>query len=201
MSDDRGEREALVTRVADDLRAAGRRPYVIGVGGTGLVGAVGQVLAGQELASGAAVHGFVPDELVLPLATGGTQAGVLVGLRSAGASTMVRGFTVARPGSELRPAIESTVSALGDLPGLPTVPGVEILLDDGQLGPGYGRPTESAEEASRLLGRTEGILVDPIYTAKALAGLIALAATGALSGRRAVFWHAGGTPGLFEPPG
>ena len=73
------------------------------------------------------------------------------------------------------------------------------MVLDGQLGSGYGRPTEAAEEATRLLARSEGILVDPIYTAKALAGLVALARAGALAGPRAVFWHAGGTPGLFEP--
>ena len=62
-------------------------------------------------------------------------------------------------------------------------------------------PTEAADEATRLLARTEGILVDPIYTAKALAGLVALVRSGRLDGRRVVFWHAGGTPGLFEPLG
>ena len=75
VSDDRAEREALVEQVADDLRAGGKRPYVIGVGGSGVVGAVGQVLAGLELAGQARALGFVPDELVLPSATGGTQAG------------------------------------------------------------------------------------------------------------------------------
>ena len=67
------------------------------------------------------------------------------------------------------------------------------------MGDGYGRPTEDADAATRLLARTEGIFVDPIYTAKGLAGLVALARTGALERRRVVFWHAGGTPGLFEP--
>ena len=80
-----------------------------------------------------------------------------------------------------------------------TVRATEIRLDGDQLGDGYGRPTTAADEATRLLARSEGILVDPIYTAKALAGLIALARSGTLDGRRVVFWHAGGTPGLFEP--
>jgi 1-aminocyclopropane-1-carboxylate deaminase/D-cysteine desulfhydrase-like pyridoxal-dependent ACC family enzyme len=63
-----------------------------------------------------------------------------------------------------------------------------------------GGGTEASESAARLIARAEGILVDPIYTAKALAELIALAGSGELSGRRAVFWHAGGAPGIFEPP-
>ncbi len=75
----------------------------------------------------------------------------------------------------------------------------EILLSDEQLGLGYAKPTTPADEAARLLAQSEGLLVDPIYTAKALAGLIALARRGDLDGRTVVFWHAGGTPGLFEP--
>jgi 1-aminocyclopropane-1-carboxylate deaminase/D-cysteine desulfhydrase-like pyridoxal-dependent ACC family enzyme len=74
-----------------------------------------------------------------------------------------------------------------------------VRFDDGQLGGGYGRPTEASDEATRLLARSEGILVDPVYTAKGLAGLIALVRAGALDGRRAVFWHCGGLPALFEP--
>jgi len=77
------------------------------------------------------------------------------------------------------------------------VPGGQMVLEDDQLGAGYGHPTPAADEAARLLARTEGILVDPIYTAKALAGLIARVRDGRLSGPL-VFWHAGGTPGLFE---
>ena len=74
-----------------------------------------------------------------------------------------------------------------------------IELDERQLGDGYGRPTDAAREAAELLARTEAILVDPIYTAKALAGLVAGVRSGAWDGQRVVFWHAGGLPGLFEP--
>jgi 1-aminocyclopropane-1-carboxylate deaminase/D-cysteine desulfhydrase-like pyridoxal-dependent ACC family enzyme len=112
--------------------------------------------------------------------------------------TAVHGIAVTPP-AELRPRIEALVADLGALPGLATVPATDIRLDGDQLGDGYGRPTAAADEATRLLARSEGILVDPIYTAKALAGLIALARGGALDGHRVVFWHAGGTPGLFEP--
>jgi 1-aminocyclopropane-1-carboxylate deaminase/D-cysteine desulfhydrase-like pyridoxal-dependent ACC family enzyme len=74
-----------------------------------------------------------------------------------------------------------------------------IDLDEGQLGDGYGRPTAAADEASRLLARSEGILTDPIYTAKALAGLVATVRAGTWDGTSIVFWHAGGLPGIFEP--
>ena len=81
----------------------------------------------------------------------------------------------------------------------PRCPADQILVDGDQLGAGYGRASAAADEAIRLLARTEGILVDPIYTAKALAGLVQRVRAGDLDGRRVVFWHAGGTTGLFEP--
>jgi len=103
------------------------------------------------------------------------------------------------PAEPLRLVIAAIAAGLGEIDGLAAVADGEVVLDGSQLGDGYGRPTEAAEAATRLLARTEGILVDPIYTAKALAGLIALARDGALDGRQVVFWHSGGSPGLFEP--
>jgi L-cysteate sulfo-lyase len=196
---DRVEREALVEQTVSDLRAGGLRPYVIGVGGSGVIGAIGQVLAGLELVDDAGTQGFAPDALVLPSATGGTQAGLLVGLATAGVATTVLGFAVGRHAQELQSRVAELVGELATLPGLEGVTGDAIRLDDTELGPGYGVATPSAEAATRLLASTEGILVDPIYTAKALAGLIALVRGGELDGQRVVFWHAGGTPGLFEP--
>jgi L-cysteate sulfo-lyase len=197
-TDARAERAATVDRVVGDLRAEGRRPYLVGIGGTGIVGAVGQVLAGLELADDAAARGFEPDMVVLASATGGTQAGVLVGLRTAMRETAVHGFAVT-PLEPLNAEIAAVAAGLGGIAGLAAVDAGDIVLDGSQLGAGYGRRTEAADEATRMLARTEGILVDPIYTAKALAGLIGLARDGTLDGRRVVFWHAGGTPGLFEP--
>ncbi len=195
VTDARQEREALRDRVVAGLRADGRRPYVIGVGGSGALGALGQVAAAAELLTQAPPF----DEVVVPSATGGTQAGLLVGLRAGGAGTTVRGVAVARPADELRDLVAATLRDLGDVDGLPVVDPAEIVIDGTQLGAGYGRTTEAAEAATRLLARTEGILVDPIYTAKALAGLIDAAERDELAGPRVLFWHAGGTTGLFEP--
>jgi len=201
VTDDRAERAALVGRVVDELRAAGRRPYLVEVGGSDVVGAVGQVMAGLELADGAALRGFVPDDVVVPSATGGTQAGLLVGLRAAGARTVVHGIAVT-PRDALYAKVVAMVDALGAVDGLDRpgpVARAAIRLDDDQLGAGYGRPTAAADAAARLLARSEGILVDPIYTAKALAGLIERVRSGAFDGHRVVFWHAGGATGIFEP--
>ncbi len=197
---DREAREAAVEQVAGEARGAGRRPFVIDVGGSGPVGAWGQVLAATELFDQAAGRGITVDAIVLPSATGGTQAGLVVGSALRSPATRVSGVVVARPADELRPAIESMVATLASWAGAPPQPPPEPLaLDETQRGDGYGRPTAAAAEATRLLASTEGILVDPIYTAKALAGLVAAVRAGRHDGQTVVFWHAGGTPGLFEP--
>jgi D-cysteine desulfhydrase family pyridoxal phosphate-dependent enzyme len=196
-TDDRADRAALVEEIAAGLRAAGRRPYVIDVGGTGAVGAAGQVLAGLEVAAQLEAAGIGEATIVLPSATGGTHAGLLAGLAlGAQPSRRVIGIAVAAPAAELRPTIERLLAGLAPLAGI-TVPPEDVVLDDDQLGDGYGRPSSASAEATQLLARTEGILVDPIYTAKALAGLVARVRDGRLRGP-VVFWHAGGLPGLFE---
>ena len=196
-TDERAERAVLVDEVAAQARAEGRQPFVIGVGGSGAIGAAGQVLAGLELADQLSDHGIGDATVVLPSATGGTQAGVLTGLAlAAPPHRAVIGVVVATPAAALRPVIGSLLDALEPLTGI-RVADEAIDLDDEQLGAGYGTPTDAADDATRLLARTEGILVDPVYTAKALAGLIARVRDGRLRGT-VVFWHAGGAPGLFE---
>ena len=196
-TDDRADRAALVESIAAGERAAGRRPFVIGVGGTGPVGAAGQVLAALEVAEQLDAAGVGAATVLLPSATGGTHAGLLTGLALAPPPLRtVVGIAVAAPSDELRPTIVRLLDGLAPLAG-GRVPDEAIEIDDGQLGDGYGRPTAAADEAASLLARTEGILVDPIYTAKALAGLIAGVRDGRVTGP-VVFWHAGGGPGLFE---
>ncbi|HET9756222.1 MAG TPA: pyridoxal-phosphate dependent enzyme [Candidatus Limnocylindrales bacterium] len=187
---DRDEREAAVARVAREVTAGGGRPYVIGVGGSGSNGAFGQMLAAHELVAQASEEGLTMDRVVLPTATGGTQSGLRAGLPS---SIAVSGVVVARSAADLRPLIAATIGELGG------VADAAIDLDETHIGEGYGRPTAEAAEAATILGRTEAILVDPIYTAKALAGLVAGIRSRAWDGERVVFWHAGGLPGLFEP--
>jgi 1-aminocyclopropane-1-carboxylate deaminase/D-cysteine desulfhydrase-like pyridoxal-dependent ACC family enzyme len=195
-TDDRADRQALVDEIIATVRVEGRRPCLIPVGGSGPIGAAGQVLAGLELVGQARSLGIELRAVVLPSATGGTQAGVLVGLRLRGLAARVAGIAVASPPAELRPVIETLLDGLRPLAGL-GVDASEIDIDGDYLGPAYGVPTPAAAEAAELLARTEGILVDPIYTAKALAGLVAGVRSGQLGGT-VVFWHAGGTPALFE---
>jgi 1-aminocyclopropane-1-carboxylate deaminase/D-cysteine desulfhydrase-like pyridoxal-dependent ACC family enzyme len=194
---ERSDRTALVERVVSDQVASGRRPYVIGVGGSGPIGAAGQVIAGMELASQARAAGLDRFVVALPSATGGTQAGVLSGLRLAGSPARVLGVAVTAPAADLRPSIVMLLEGLRPLTGL-GVAGTEVDLVDADGRPAsYGVRSPAATAATALLARTEGIFVDPIYTAKALAELVARVRDGRITGR-AVFWHAGGTTGLFE---
>lgn len=210
-TDGREEREALVAQVAADAERSGRRVKVVPVGGSDAAGAWGQVLGAIEADEQTAANGFRADAIVLPSATGGTQAGLGVGCaiaaeragtgRQGAAPTRVIGIAVAHPVDQLRPHVEELTAELRAMAGITPAPDALAALEfDGtQLGPGYGVPTSASEEAASLLARTEGVLVDPVYTAKGLAGLIGLVRAGALDGRRAIFWHGGGLPALFEP--
>lgn len=195
-TDARADRERLVDDVVARARAEGLRPYLIPVGGSGPIGASGQVLAGLELVGQVRSEGIEPQVVILPSATGGTQAGLLLGLRLGGLVTRVVGIAVATPPAELRPLIETVLDGLRPLAGI-AADVSEIELDGDYRGPAYGVPTAAAVAATELLARTEGILVDPVYTAKALAGLVAGVRSGQFTGQ-IVFWHAGGVPALFE---
>jgi len=206
----RAERELLVERVAGAAEARGRRVRILPVGGSDPVGAWGQVLAALEASEQAAAAGFVLDAIVLPTATGGTQAGLVVGAALAatpgpapgGGSSPVTTMRIigisVHPDAELPTKIEGMVVRLAGIAGI-DAPVAPIDLDERHIGPGYGQPSEASVAASRLLATTEGILVDPVYTAKGLAGLIARVRDGAHDGERLAFWHGGGLPALFEP--
>lgn len=205
-TDDRAEREALVAQVAAEAAGAGHPARVLPVGGSEALGAWGQVLGVLEALEQAAAAGFRPDAIVLPTATGGTQAGLLVGAAIAASSAATHGESVAirgiavHPDPDLRAKVERLIGELAGLAGLEAPPpSSSIEIDERHIGPGYGLPSEASTEAARLLARTEGILVDPVYTAKGLAGLIQHVREGSLDGRRAIFWHGGGLPALFEP--
>jgi len=201
-TENRDERERLVEDVRRGLESAGHRVGVIPVGGSSVAGAWGQVLAALELAEQLAKQrddtSATPVAIVLASATGGTQAGLLVGAhRAFERPPRVIGVVASQGEAALRDEIEPKVRELAAMAGIrPPVEGIE--LDARQLGPGYGIPTAASSAATELLARTEGILVDPVYSAKALAGLIDLVRSGEVEGRRVVFWHGGGLPSLFE---
>src|SRR3954468_15167750 len=137
---DRSARAAREEPLVAELRAAGRRPYRIPVGGSSAVGAAGQVLAAFELIAQLDAFGGPPDLVIVPSATGGTHAGLLVGLRALGLATRVVGVVVARPPDELELAIAATSAKLASMLGVAAPPDTDIVLDASQLGGGYGIP-------------------------------------------------------------
>ena len=153
----------------------------------------------MELFDQAEAAALKVDTIVVPSATGGTQAGLIVAVARRSPGTRVAGVVVARPASELRPAIESMVRGLDPNAAGPPGAGRRSTSTRASSAKATAGPRPRPAEAADLLARTEGILVDPIYTAKALAALVAALRDGALDGQRVVFWHAGGLPGIFEP--
>lgn len=185
---DRTDVAGEVARVADQLSSSGNTPYVIPGGGSSAVGAQGYVLAADEIRSAFDTEPL----LVCAVGTAGTYAGLVVGC---GDHADVMGVDVnAVPGiEELIPELVEATAALAGR----DVPAGRVVVDPGQIGP-YGQPTEPTMDALRLVATTEGIVLDPVYTGRAMAALIAAARGGSLDlDRPTVFLHTGGLPGLF----
>jgi D-cysteine desulfhydrase family pyridoxal phosphate-dependent enzyme len=184
--------------MAGELTKIGRRPYAIPIGGSNPVGATGYVRAAWEMA---VEQGVEPDHLVVATGSGGTQAGLEVGVRLLGLKTKVVGVGVANPDTtdwptDIANLANATAAHLG-ADGFSLAPGdVECGME--YMGPTYGEPTIECWEAIRFLACTEGVFVDPVYSGKALAALLDWVRKGRFAPTETVlFWHTGGTPSLF----
>lgn len=190
--------QAALDQAAAEASAAGRRPYVIPLGGSNPLGALGYIACAEEILA------QVPDiqHIVLPVGSGGTLAGLLVGLRGYDSPIPVTGMTVLNPRERIETITYDLVNATASFLGMKSpVPRDEVVCLDDYLGEGYTIPTPGMIEAVRLLARTEGILLDPTYTGKAMAGLIDLARKGRWKkGESVLFLHTGGAPGLYARP-
>jgi D-cysteine desulfhydrase family pyridoxal phosphate-dependent enzyme len=192
----REDRAPEMARAADQVRAAGGRPYVIPIGASTPLGAAAFVEAVSELLE----QIDPPDVIVHATSSGGTQAGLAAGVAIAGVRTRVIGVSADEPSAVLGQEVRGIVDGLPPLLEVPdaALRGVEITVDDGFIGGGYGVPTAASREAVDLLARTEAIFLDHTYTAKAMAGLIASVRAGRFrAGDTVLFWHTGGQVGLF----
>jgi D-cysteine desulfhydrase family pyridoxal phosphate-dependent enzyme len=181
--------EAAIVEESDRLTAAGRHPYAIPVGGANAIGALGYVVAARELQTQANEIGLV----VVADGSGGTHAGLAAGF---GDHTLVLGIDVgARPDLDQQvPLKANEVAALAGL----NPPTGSCQIDHDQIGPGYAAPTDACREALELAARLEGVILDPVYTGKAMAGLIRARRDGRIgASTTTVFWHTGGLPALF----
>ncbi len=199
---DRTRVDTEIEKVADELQRAGRRPYIIPRGGASALGALGYVEAVREINAQLETSGIHPSWLVLGTGSCGTQAGLLAGTKIYGAPYRILGITVSRPVTECLERITRLTRETTRLAGQDTeVMPEEVMVRDGFIGPGYGLPTPEGVEAIRLVARTEGLFLDPTYTGKAMAGLIAEIRSGRIGEDETVmFLHTGGEPGLFAHP-
>ena len=196
---DRRVVDTEIEAVAEELRRAGRRPYVIPRGGASALGAFGYVECVRELDAQLNAMDVQPDWLVLATGACGTQAGLVAGAEIFGAPYSVLGITVSRPVEECIQRITRFAVETAQLAGHAIeIEPEDVVVQDGFIGPGYGIPTPEGVEAIRLVARAEGIFLDPTYTGKAMAGLIAEIRSGRITkGETVVFLHTGGEPALF----
>jgi len=194
-------RAEAMAALADELRGRGRRPYVIPEGGSNALGSLGYVLAVAEL------HDQLPRSwrsgpltIAYAAGSGGTGAGIELGLRLLGwRDAKAIGFAVCNDARYFRETIAAICAeARRRWPELPEISAADIAVDDGFVGQGYGEATEEGLEVIRRAAREDGVLLDPVYTGKAMLGLAARAREpGLLPSTRAVLFHTGGAFGVF----
>ena len=191
--------DAALETAAEKLRAAGRRPYVIPGGGSNPVGASGYVHCALELSQQAEQAGIRVSHVVHATGSAGTQAGLVAGCRALGSPFAVLGIGVNAPQNEQEEKVFKLACAtLAHLGIDGELPRDAVRANCEYIGAGYGLPTDGMLEAVSLLARTEGILLDPVYAGKGMAGLIGLIRAGEFSADdNVVFVHTGGAAALF----
>lgn len=186
---------AQLSELATRIEAQGFRPYVIPVGGSNALGALGYVESALEIAQ--QCEGAVElSSIVVASGSAGTHAGLAVGLEQLMPEAELIGVTVSRNRDEQKPKVVALQQAVARE--LEVEAKVDIVLWDEYFSPGYGKPNEEGVEAIKLLARLEGILLDPVYTGKAMAGLIDGINQNRFKDRGPIlFIHTGGAPALF----
>lgn len=187
-----------LSELADGLSSKGKTPYIIHLApGHAPLGALGYVDAAREVLSQCSDQGIELDEIVLASGSGHTHGGMLFGLRAMGCPVRVTGVCVRRDVDQQRPRISNRCREIAELLNMdPVVDEADIILTDEFLGPGYGRMNENVLDAMRIAAESEGLITDPVYTAKAMCGFIERAKA-AEEGQTLLFVHTGGTPAIF----
>lgn len=192
------ERDQRLQQAFTHAEENSMQPYIIPYGGSNPIGVQGYIQAMQELQD----QKLQPDWIVLASSSGGTQAGLLLGAKQISFSGRILGISVDKPADELTQTIMALANQTAAWLGIDKkIESEDVLVNDAYCRAGYGilQPVET--EAIRLFARTEGILLDPVYTGRAAAGLIDLIRKGFFSPDETVlFWHTGGIPALFAEP-
>jgi D-cysteine desulfhydrase family pyridoxal phosphate-dependent enzyme len=190
------ERDATLEQTFHNAWESGLRPYLIPYGGSNTTGASAYVFAMEEMLD----QNYHPDWIVFASSSGGTQAGLVTGAKLFGFKGKILGISVDESGDDLKAIVASLASATADTLGekLNFLP-QDILVSADYLGGGYGVMGKPEIDAIRLFARIEGLLLDPVYTGRAAAGMIDLIQKGFIKRDETVlFWHTGGTPALFS---
>ncbi len=200
---DRSSVDHFINEVADELKERGKLPYPIPRGGACAMGALGHVIAVRELQLQCEQYGIEPDAVVFPLGSGGTYAGWLLGLRLLGLDWQVECFTVSRAADEVSRQVAVLATEAASL--LDTdisFTSADAPVHGGFIGEGYGIPSTEGTAAIRTTGRSAGLLLDPTYTGKAMAGYLDGLARGIFGRYKTViFIHTGGEPAFFAGAG
>ncbi len=199
---DRENRDAMLLQVADDLAAKGKKPFVIPVGGSNSIGSVGYVNAMIELKDQLTSMDVKPDAIVFATSSGGTQAGLTLGARVTGFTGEILGISIdqVKTGDEsFLPILEEVANETAQRIGSDIVlTETDFSLNCDYLGAGYAQPGDLEFNAIQDLAQQEGILLGPVYTARAMGGLLDLIQRNLYTKDQSVlFWHTGGTPELF----
>lgn len=190
---------AEMEAVADRFRAKGRKVYVIPGGGSNPVGALGYVNCAYELLGQCNDRGLRIDHIVTATGSAGTQAGLITGLKAINAGIPLLGFGVRAPKTKQEENVFALATRTAELLGCPgVVKREDVVAETDYVGAGYGIPREDTIEAVTMFAQLEGILLDPVYSGKAAAGLIDWCRKGRFKkGERIVFIHTGGSAALF----
>jgi D-cysteine desulfhydrase family pyridoxal phosphate-dependent enzyme len=191
--------EKVMEETAETLRQRGRQPYIVPLGGSNLIGDTGYVLAMGELMDQLATMDEMVDVIAVATSSGGTQAGLVLGARIYGFGGRILGISIDQDAEEFKQVVTDLAEGTAERLGLGAMSlGGDVLINDDYLGDGYGVVGDLERRAINLLASQEGIALDPVYTGRAMGGLLDLIEQGAFkTGERVLFWHTGGTPGLF----
>jgi D-cysteine desulfhydrase/L-cysteate sulfo-lyase len=194
-----GDCEACAGSLVEKLKSEGRKPYLIPLGGSNAIGSLGYVRCANEILQQIAAQKIDISQIVLASGSAGTQAGLLAGLIAANSNIPVLGIAVSSTTQDQQQLVEALLRqtlALLDLD--PDQAKGRVVADGSYFGDGYGMTTEAMIAAVKCCAQLEGLLLDPVYTGKAMAGLIDLCGQGVIAtGSNQLFLHTGGSAGLF----
>lgn len=190
---------AGMDELAEEIRDAGGTPYIIPGGGSNALGALGYVACAQEIIQQSFDAGLAFTHLVTPSVSGGTHAGLVAGMIGSRSDIRVIGISADEPSGDQEDKVADLAAQTVALAGADVnIPREAVHVRDDFVGPGYSLPSPAMTEAVQLFARTEGILLDPVYSGKAASGLIGMARAGEFGNDPVLFLHTGGSPATYH---